>query len=64
MAPARLHQVWYILEGEFTIGDRVYGPGSMLFYPDPHFEELLRTETGALMLFVQYPGPTTGGCPI
>src|SRR6059036_3654628 len=57
-------QVWYILEGEFAIGDRVYGPGTMMFYPDPHFEEPLRTETGGLMLFVQYPGPTTGGRPV
>jgi ChrR Cupin-like domain len=57
-------QVWYILEGQFMIGDRAYGPGTMLFYPDPHFEEPLRTETGGLMLFVQYEGPTTGGRPI
>ena len=25
-------QVWYILEGEFRIGDSVYTPGTMLFY--------------------------------
>ena len=24
-------QVWYILEGEFRIGERTYGPGTMLF---------------------------------
>jgi len=36
----------------------------MMFYPDPHFEEPLRTETGGLMLFVQYQGPITGGRPI
>jgi len=57
-------QVWYILEGEFAIGDGVYGPGMMMFYPDPHFEAPLRTETGGLMLFVQYQGPTTGSRPI
>ena len=57
-------QVWYILEGEFTIGEKQYGPGTMVFHPDPHFEEPLSTETGGLMLFVQYPGPTTGGRPI
>ena len=57
-------QVWYILEGEFQIGDKAYGPGTMLFYPDPHFEPPLSTRTGGLMLFVQYPGPTTGGQPI
>ena len=57
-------QVWYILEGEFRIGDSVYTPGTMLFYPDPHFEEALSTTTGGLMLFVQYQGPTTGGQPV
>jgi len=57
-------QVWYIVEGEFRIGERTYGPGTMLFYPDPHFEDPLHTETGGVMLFVQYQGPTTGGRPI
>ena len=57
-------QVWYILEGTFTIGEATYGPGTMLYYPDPHFEPPLITETGGLMLFVQYQGPTTGGRPV
>ena len=53
-------QVWYILEGEFTIGGRTYGPGTMAFHPDPHYEAEMRTETGGLWLIVQYPGPSTG----
>jgi quercetin dioxygenase-like cupin family protein len=57
-------QVWYILDGEFTIGAKKYGPGTMIFHPDPHYEEALSTETGGTMLFVQYQGPTTGGRPI
>ncbi|MEQ8398050.1 cupin domain-containing protein [Thalassobaculum sp.] len=57
-------QVWYILEGEFHIGGGVYGPGTMLFHPDPHFEDEFRTDTGGEILIVQYPGPTTGGRPI
>jgi len=57
-------QVWYILEGEFKIGDKQYGPGTMVLHQDPHFEEPLSTETGGLMLFVQYQGPSTGGRPI
>jgi hypothetical protein len=57
-------QIWYILEGEFRIGGRTYGTGTMAFHPDPHFEEDLFTETGGLILFVQYPGPTTGKPPI
>ena len=57
-------EIWYVLEGTFKIGERVVQPGAMLFYPDPHFEEALSTETGGLMLFVQYQGPTTGKGPI
>lgn len=57
-------QIWYILEGEFRIGERLYGKGTMVFHPDPHFEEPLSTETGGLILFVQYQGPTTDQAPI
>lgn len=57
-------QVWYILEGEFNIGGKICTPGSMLFHGDPHCEEELHTETGGMMLIVQYPGPTTRGRPI
>ena len=72
MAPGAHHplhrhdfaQVWYILEGEFRIGERRYGPGTMIWHADPHYEEELRTDTGGLMVIVQYPGPTTGGRPI
>jgi redox-sensitive bicupin YhaK (pirin superfamily) len=57
-------QVWYIVEGEFTIGGKLHGPGTMFFYSDPHYEEELSTKTGGQMVFVQYPGPTTGGKPV
>lgn len=57
-------QIWYILEGEFLIGGVMYGPGTMIFHPDPHYEEDLSTESGGTMLFVQYQGPTTKGRPI
>ena len=57
-------QVWHILEGTFKIGDRTLGPGTVVFYADPHFEEDLSTETGGLMFFVQYTGPETGKGPI
>jgi hypothetical protein len=53
-------QIWYILEGEFVIGGKKYGPGTMIFHPDPHCEEAMHTETGGLWLIVQYPGPSTG----
>lgn len=53
-------QVWYVLDGEFWIGDRKCGPGTMVFHADPHFEAEMRTDTGGTWLLVQYPGPTTG----
>lgn len=57
-------QVWYILSGEFDIGGTMYGPGTMVFHPDPHTEQEMKTETGGDILFVQYQGPTTGKEPI
>ncbi len=57
-------QVWYVLEGEFQYGDEKMGPGTMVYHPDPHTEPDLKTETGGLILYVQYPGPTTGAAPI
>ena len=57
-------QVWHILEGTFKIGERTVGPGTVVFYADPHYEEDLSTDTGGLMFFVQYTGPDTGKAPI
>jgi hypothetical protein len=57
-------QIWYIIEGTFTIGGKIYEPGTMVFHADPHYEDDLSTETGGVMLFVQYQGPETGGRPI
>ena len=57
-------QVWYILEGEFQYGERKYGAGTMLFHPDPHTEPALKTETGGVILYMQYPGPNTREAPI
>ncbi len=57
-------QIWYILEGEFDIGGKRYSQGTMVYHADPHFEEELRTDTGGVILYVQYQGPTTGGRPI
>ncbi len=57
-------QIWYIVDGVFTIGGKEYGPGTMIYHPDPHYEDDLSTETGGTMLFVQYQGPSTGGRPI
>lgn len=57
-------QVWYVLDGEFRFGDRVYGPGTFVYMADPHFEHEMSTETGGTVVFFQYPGPTTGARPL
>lgn len=57
-------QVWYILEGTFLIDGAYYGPNTMVFHPDPHFEHELTTETGGVILYIQYMGPTTRQGPI
>ena len=46
------------------MGARKYGPGTLVYMEDPHFEDEMRTDTGGTVLFVQYPGPTTGARPI
>jgi ChrR Cupin-like domain len=57
-------QVWYIIEGEFSFGGKLYGPGTIAYMPDPHFEYEMHTATGGTIFFVQYQGPTTGAPPI
>jgi len=42
----------------------LYGPGTIAYVPDPHFEHEMHTATGGTIFFVQYPGPTTGAPPI
>jgi hypothetical protein len=32
--------------------------------PDPHFEHEMTAESGGTVVFLQYPGPTTGARPI
>lgn len=57
-------QVWYIIEGEFRFDGHTYGPGTIAYMPDPHFEHEMHTDTGGTILFVQYPGASTGARPI
>ncbi len=57
-------QVWYVVEGECQFGDRRLQPGDMVYMEDPHFEYDMHTENGCKILFVQYPGPTTGKGPV
>jgi hypothetical protein len=57
-------QIWHIIEGEFTFAGKLYGPGTIAYMPDPHFEHEMHTATGGTIFFVQYQGPTTGAPPI
>lgn len=57
-------QVWYVLEGECQLGDKTLKAGDLVYHADPHVEQEMHTEAGCTMLFVQYPGPTTGARPI
>ena len=57
-------QVWYILEGECRLGERTLRTGDLVYHGDPHEEEEMITDNGCTILFMQYPGPTTGARPI
>lgn len=57
-------QIWYVLEGTFKYGAHTYGPGTMIYHPDPHTEPEMHTETGGQILYVQYMGPQTREAPI
>jgi mannose-6-phosphate isomerase-like protein (cupin superfamily) len=57
-------QVWYILDGECRLGDRRLRKGDIVYHSDPHEEQEMYTKNGCTMLFVQYPGSTTGARPI
>ena len=57
-------QLWYVVEGEFRFGEHRLGTGDMVYMEDPHFEHEMHTETGCTIVFMQYPGPTTGVRPI
>src|SRR6476619_3559097 len=48
-------QIWYIIEGEFTFAGELYGPGTIAYMPDPHFEHEMHTATGGTIFFAQYP---------
>ena len=65
--PLHMHefaQLWYVLEGECSFGERRLAAGDMVYMEDPHFEHEMHTDTGCTIVFMQYPGPTTGARPI
>jgi hypothetical protein len=46
----------YVIDGVFTMGEKTYGPGTIVYIEDPHFGNEMRTETGGTVLFARYPG--------
>ena len=64
IAQARLRADLVRHRGRVPDGREEVWPGHLVYMEDPHFESEMRTETGGTVLFVQYPGPTTGGRPI
>lgn len=57
-------QIWYVLSGQFQIDGKIYGEGTMVFHPDPHYEHELTTLEEGEILYVQYMGPSTRQPPI
>ena len=57
-------QLWYVLDGECRFGEHRLTAGDMVYMEDPHFEHEMHTDTGCTIVFMQYPGPTTGARPI
>ena len=31
-------QIWYVIDGVFKMGGKTYGPGTIVYMEDPHFE--------------------------
>ena len=65
--PLHIHefaQLWYVLEGECSFGEHRLTAGDMVYMEDPHFEHAMHTDAGCTIVFMQYPGPTTGARPI
>ena len=63
-APARLRAGLVHHRGRIHFAGKLYGPGTIAYMADPHFEREMHTATGGTIFFVQYPGPTTGTPPI
>lgn len=59
------HNFWqlrYILEGEFILNNRKFGPGELVDFPEKTIYEI-KTETGGSWISLQLKGPTTGVAP-
>jgi hypothetical protein len=55
-------QVRYVLEGEFIVNGKSYGPGSFIEFP-PFVRYESYSPNGGVWLQIQVPNPETGDCP-
>src|SRR5260370_33779389 len=53
-------QIWYILEGTFTIDGRTYKPGTMSHHPEPNYEAGPRTAPGGASPLAPNHGTSSG----
>lgn len=58
----QFRQLRYILEGEFIVNGRKYGPGTLIDVPEKVAYEV-RAPQGGTWIVVQMPGATTGEAP-
>lgn len=55
-------QLRYVLEGEFIVNGRAYGPGTLIDFPElTHYE--VYSPKGGIWIILQLPGPRTGEAP-
>ena len=58
----QFRQLRYILEGEFIINGKSYGPGTLVDFPEKVVYEV-HVPKGGVWIIVQLPGATTGVPP-
>ena len=55
-------QIRYVLEGEFVVNGKTYGPGTLIDFPEKTPYEVFSPK-GGVWIILQMPGPTTGEAP-
>jgi hypothetical protein len=55
-------QVRFVLEGEFIVNGKTYGPGSFIEFPELQYYESY-SPNGGVWLQIQLPNPRTGDAP-
>ena len=58
----QFRQLRYILEGDFIVNGKRYGPGTLIDFPEKVAYEVHAPE-GGIWIVVQMPGATTGEAP-